>query len=105
MGNYFAVPTNPQSWNMYSYVMSNPLNLTDPTGMDCIYLNKTGDGIDHVLSGGNPDCTSDKDPIGNAHLGQCTGVDCFGRKCTCSESEDRRCLRMAAHRSGIPLAH
>jgi hypothetical protein len=27
-------PTNPQSWNMYSYVINNPLDLTDPTGMD-----------------------------------------------------------------------
>jgi hypothetical protein len=32
--NAGADPTNPQSWNMYSYVINNPLDLTDPTGMD-----------------------------------------------------------------------
>jgi RHS repeat-associated protein len=26
-------PTNPQSWNRYVYVRNNPMNLTDPTGM------------------------------------------------------------------------
>ncbi|HVB57033.1 MAG TPA: RHS repeat-associated core domain-containing protein [Candidatus Acidoferrales bacterium] len=33
-GNAGADPSNLQSWNMYSYVMNNPLRLTDPTGMD-----------------------------------------------------------------------
>ena len=33
-GNAGANPTNPQSWNMYSYVWDNPVNLTDPSGMD-----------------------------------------------------------------------
>ena len=31
--NTGADPTNPQSWNMYSYVNNNPLTMTDPTGM------------------------------------------------------------------------
>jgi uncharacterized protein RhaS with RHS repeats len=34
--------TDPQQWNMYSYVRNNPLRLTDPTGMyavDCGSLN------------------------------------------------------------------
>lgn len=29
-----ASPSNPQSWNMYSYVLNNPANLTDPLGLD-----------------------------------------------------------------------
>lgn len=34
-----AVDQNdPQSWNRYAYVLNNPLNLLDPTGMDCVYL-------------------------------------------------------------------
>jgi RHS repeat-associated protein len=27
-------PANPQSWNRYSYVLGNPVNLEDPTGME-----------------------------------------------------------------------
>ena len=34
-GMFVADPTNPQSWNLYAYVMNNPLNYKDPTGMDC----------------------------------------------------------------------
>jgi hypothetical protein len=40
--NYGANALNPQTWNMYSYVMNNPTTLTDPTGLDCVYLD--GDG-------------------------------------------------------------
>ncbi|HVB57031.1 MAG TPA: RHS repeat-associated core domain-containing protein [Candidatus Acidoferrales bacterium] len=43
-GNAGADPANPQSWNMYSYVMNNPLTLTDPTGM--FYNPGVGDGGD-----------------------------------------------------------
>jgi len=33
-GNFVADSTNPQSWNMYSYVFNNPLALVDPSGTD-----------------------------------------------------------------------
>jgi RHS repeat-associated protein len=29
-----ADPTNPQSWNRYAYALNNPVNLTDPRGLD-----------------------------------------------------------------------
>jgi hypothetical protein len=32
-GNAGADPSDPQTWNMYSYVTNNPLSYTDPSGM------------------------------------------------------------------------
>ena len=29
-------PSDPQSWNLFSYVRNNPMGSTDPTGHDCI---------------------------------------------------------------------
>jgi RHS repeat-associated protein len=37
---------NPQTLNRYSYVLNNPLSFTDPFGLDCVYLNNSGTGID-----------------------------------------------------------
>jgi RHS repeat-associated protein len=56
-GNAGADPTNPQSWNMYSYVLNNPLSYTDPSGLDCVYLNDDA-SAGTVLRG---DCASPKD--------------------------------------------
>src|SRR5271166_4080853 len=37
----------PQSLNRYAYVWNNPLSFTDPTGLDCAYLNSSG-SYDHM---------------------------------------------------------
>ncbi len=43
-----ANPANPQSWNRYAYVLNNPLALVDPFGLDCAFLNDSGDGIEEI---------------------------------------------------------
>ena len=40
--NAGADSTNPQSWNMYSYVLNNPLSAIDPFGLDCIAIAQDG---------------------------------------------------------------
>jgi RHS repeat-associated protein len=41
-------PTNPQSWNRYAYVLNNPLELVDPFGLDCVFVNDSGDGVEDI---------------------------------------------------------
>jgi len=40
--------TDPQTWNRYAYVRNTPTGFTDPTGLGCVYLNDTGDGVDSI---------------------------------------------------------
>jgi uncharacterized protein RhaS with RHS repeats len=43
-----ADPRNPQSWNMYAYALNNPLANVDPNGLDCVYFNSQGNGVESV---------------------------------------------------------
>jgi RHS repeat-associated protein len=37
VGGDLVESENPQSWNMYSYVINNPLTAVDPDGLDCVF--------------------------------------------------------------------
>jgi RHS repeat-associated protein len=56
-GNAGADPTNPQSWNMYSYVLNNPLIYTDPSGEECVWDDGSFDSADDKQTGSAGGCS------------------------------------------------
>jgi RHS repeat-associated protein len=48
LGPWVADASDPQSWNMYAYARNNPLINVDPAGLDCVYFNDAGNGVESV---------------------------------------------------------
>jgi RHS repeat-associated protein len=55
-GLYYADPENPQSLNLYSYVLNNPLINVDPDGLECVWDDGSFDSKDDKQTGSSGGC-------------------------------------------------
>jgi RHS repeat-associated protein len=53
-----VAPSNPQSWNRYAYVLNNPLNAADPSGLVCIWDDGSFDAHDDRETGNSASCSA-----------------------------------------------
>ncbi len=64
-------PSDPQSWNLYSYVRNNPLRNVDPSGQDCITAtNQTDKSVTVTVASGNcsGNATNQTDVAGTVNM-------------------------------------
>jgi len=54
--NCILQSVNPQSWNLYSYVLNNPLSAVDPDGRECVWDNGSFDSATDAHTGSVGGC-------------------------------------------------